>query len=179
MWLLLHPDHEYTVSDLARRIAAPLSTVHSEVVRLDKAALIDSRTLGRNRLVRANTQHPAAKPLAQLLRTTFGPRAVIAEEFELPAAERVIIFGSWAARHEGEDGPPPNDIDVLVVGDHVDRTEVYAAADRAQARIGIEVNPLVRTTDEWNHPEDDPLLIEINAAPHVVVIDNAQPVAAR
>ncbi|GAA3148032.1 ArsR family transcriptional regulator [Rhodococcus baikonurensis] len=165
--LLLHPDDEYTVSDLAKRLKVPLSTLHSEIVRLDKAGLVASRTEGRNRLVHANTRHPASAALTQLLQTTFGPRTVIDEEFEIPDAELVMIFGSWAARYEGEDGPPPRDIDVLVVG-RVDRADVYAAADRAQERLGIEVNPMVRTPDEWNDLSD-PLVAQIRGSSHLVI----------
>ncbi len=94
MWLLLHPDQEYGVSDLADRLGVPLSTMHREVVRLDEAGLITSRTLGRNRLVRANAAHPAGPALTQLLEVTFGPKVVIAEEFAIPGAEQVVIFGS-------------------------------------------------------------------------------------
>lgn len=88
MWLLLHADQEYGVSDLAERLGVPLSTLHREVVRLDEAGLIVSRTLGRNRLIRANVEHPAATALAQLLEVTFGPRVVIAEEFAIPGRSR-------------------------------------------------------------------------------------------
>lgn len=68
--------------------------------------------------MRANTAHPAAAALTQLLQLTFGPRVVIAEEFAMPGAERVVIFGSWAARYAGQAGPPPHDIDVLVLDTH-------------------------------------------------------------
>lgn len=87
------------------------------------------------------------KALTQLLEITFGPRAVIAEELAIQGAEQVVTFGSWAARHEGQTGPPPDDIDVLVVG-RVDRADVCDAADRANARLGIEVNPVVRTAKQ-------------------------------
>ncbi|GAA1136413.1 winged helix-turn-helix domain-containing protein [Ornithinicoccus hortensis] len=167
MWLYLHPHTEYGVSDLAQRIGVPLSTLHREVVRLDEAGLITSRTLGRNRLVRANLDHPAAKPLAHLLEVTFGPRAVIGEEFAIPGADRVVIFGSWAARHAGEVGTPPRDIDVLVVGT-VDRADVYEAADRAAERLGIEVNPVVRSVHQWVEPKDA-LVKQIKASPHLTV----------
>lgn len=40
---------------------------------------------------------------------------MIAEEFPIPGAEQVVIFGSWAARCAGEAGPPPHDLDVLVL----------------------------------------------------------------
>lgn len=169
MWLMLHPDQEFGVSDLAARLGVPLSTLHREVVRLDEAGLLTSRSLGRNRLVRANPSHPAAPALRQLLEVTFGPKAVIAEEFALPGVEQVVIFGSWAARYAGEAGPPPRDIDVLVVGTP-DRADLYEAADRAQARLGIEVNPVVRSAQQWNDPPDA-LLTQIWASPFTVVLD--------
>ena len=122
MWLMLHPDQEFSVSDLAARLGVPLSTLHREVVRLDEAGLIVSRTLGRNRLLRSNSSHPATPALTKLLEITFGPKAVVAEEFAIPGSEQVLIFGSWAARYAGASGPPPRDIDVLVVG-KVDRAD--------------------------------------------------------
>lgn len=169
MWLLLHPDQEYGVSELAERLGVPLSTLHREVVRLDRAGLVASRTQGRNRLVRADTSHPATAALTQLLEVTFGPRAVIGEEFTMEGPQRVVIFGSWASRYAGEPGPPPRDIDVLVVG-KVDRADVYQAADRARARLGIEVNPVVRTAQQWDDPSDA-LVAQIKASPITVVFD--------
>lgn len=169
MWLYLHPESEYGVSDLAERLGVPLSTLHREVARLDEAALVVSRRLGRNRLIRANADHPAADALTQLLEITFGPRVVIAEEFAVPGAKQVVIFGSWAARYAGESGPPPRDIDVLVVG-RVDRADVYESADRAAARLGIEVNPVVRSVDQWADPEDA-LVKQIRASAHTAVLD--------
>lgn len=169
MWLLLHPEHEYSVTEMATRLRVPLSTLHREVIRLDQAGLVTSRTRGRNRLIRANVDHPAAAALAQLLEITFGPRAVIAEEFAIDGAEQVVVFGSWAARYEGQAGPPPHDVDVLVVG-KVDRADVYDAADRANARLGIEVNPVVRSPKQWADPQDA-LVTQIKDSPHVTVLN--------
>ncbi|MGL5811686.1 MAG: ArsR family transcriptional regulator [Nocardioides sp.] len=176
MWLYLHPDTEYGVSNLAKRLKVPLSTLHREVVRLDEAGIVASRTLGRNRLIRANIDHPAAKALAQLLEVTFGPRAIIAEEFAIPGAKKVLVFGSWAARYSGEAGPPPNDIDVLIIG-KVDRADVYDAADRASSRLGIEVNPVVRSAKQWADPEDA-LAKQIQASAHTEVLDMPEPAGA-
>ncbi len=172
MWLMLHPEQEYGVSELAMRIGVPLSTLHREVVRLDAAGLIVSRTHGRNRLVRANPDHPASGALARLLEITFGPKAVIGEEFAIDGAEQVVIFGSWAARYDGQVGPPPHDIDVLVIG-KIDRADLYEAADRASARLGIEVNPVVRNPKQWADPVDV-LVAQIQASPHVTVLDTCE-----
>lgn len=76
----------------------------------------------------------------------------------------------------GVHGPPPNDIDVLVVG-QVDRADLYEAADRAQARLGIQVNPVVRSSKEWADPAD-PLVEQIRASPFTVVLDTGEPGAA-
>ena len=171
-WLMLHPEQEFGVSDLAARLGVPLSTLHREVVRLDEAGLITSRRLGRNRLLRANVSHPAAAALTQLLEVTFGPKVVIAEEFAIHGVEQVLIFGSWAARYAGLAGPPPNDIDVLVVG-KVDRADLYDAADRANSRLGIEVNPVVRSTKQWQDAADA-LVAQIAASESVVVLDAAE-----
>lgn len=176
MWLLLHPEQEYGVTEMAARLGVPLSTLHREVIRLDEAGLLRSRIQGRNRLIRANVDHPAAKALTQLLEITFGPRAVIAEEFAIEGAEKVVIFGSWAARYDGQAGPPPHDIDVLVVGG-VDRADLYDAADRANARLGIEVNPVVRTAKQWADPEDA-LVAQIKESAHVTVLDSREPVSS-
>ncbi|MFZ1282888.1 MAG: ArsR family transcriptional regulator [Propionicimonas sp.] len=144
--LLLHPEQEFNLTDLSRRIKAPLTSIHREVERLVEAAMLAERPGGRNRMVRANLDHPASEPLIRPLELSFGPEHVVAGEFaRIPGASEVIIFGSWAARHAGEAGATPHDIDVLVVGEGVARADVYEAADRAQARLGLPVNPTIRS----------------------------------
>ena len=167
--VLLHPDQEWTLSDLSRELGVALTTVQSEVGRLADGGVLTTRKVGRARVVRANTDSPSVAPLTQLTLVTFGPQTVVGEEFAALGAERVVVFGSWAARYHGEAGPLPGDIDVLVVGDNVDRTELYAAAERAEGRLGMPVNPVVRPTGSWSDVEGDALLVEIKARPFVDV----------
>ena len=171
-WLLLHPEHEYTLTELAKRLDVPLTTLQREAQRLVVAGLLQDRALGRARLLRANLSNRAAAPLTQLLQVTFGPETVIGEEFDLTRAEHVLIFGSWADRYRGTPGPPPNDVDVLVVGD-LDRADVYDAADRAQARLGMQVNPVIRTPEQWANDADS-LVLQIKASPTVDVTPAAK-----
>ena len=166
-WLLLHPEREYTLTELAKRLDVPLTTLQREAQRLVDAGILQDRTLGRARLLRANLSNRAAAPLTQLLQVTFGPETVIGEEFALNNAERVLIYGSWADRYHGTPGPPPNDVDVLIVGS-LDRADVYDAADRAQARLGMQVNPIIRTADQWADDADS-LVLQIKSSPMVDV----------
>ena len=170
--LFLHPEQDHTATELAARLRIPLTTAHRELSRLEGAGLLTGRAVGRSRLLRANTDHRAFAPLAQLLLVSFGPHVVIAEEFTaLPRTSQVVIYGSWATRYAEVDGPAPADIDVLVVGTP-DRSAVYAAAERAEARLGIPVNPTLRSPARWQ-AGDDTLVASIKAAPHLPVADQA------
>ena len=165
--VLDQPNREWTISELATATEVALTSVQSEVARLEAGDLITSRKIGRNRLVRANKANPIIDPLTQVVLLSFGPKVVIAQEFAPLHADHVLIFGSWAARFAGHTGIAPDDIDVLVVGNNVSRTDVYAAAERAQQRIKRPVNPVVRSRDSWISPEGDPLLDEIVRRPYV------------
>lgn len=166
-WLLLHPEREYTLTDLAHRLDIPLTTVQRDAQRLVEAGILQDCTLGRARLLKANPSNRATAPLTQLLEVTFGPEFVIGEEFAIAGVNRVLIYGSWAQRYKGTPGPPPNDVDVLVVG-NPDRADVYDAADRAQARLGMQVNPVIRSEQKWDEALDA-LIVQIKATDTVEV----------
>jgi len=171
-WLYLHPGEQFSLTDLARRVGASVPTVHREAERLVQSGLVIETTLGRNRMLSANDGHPVAQSLGRLLEVTFGPRQVVAEEFaQIPGADKVLIFGSWAARYSGNAGHAPNDVDVMVVGDSVARADLYAAGDRAQHRLGIDVNPVMRTNQQWEDPSDR-LSAQIHTQPMVDVSIN-------
>jgi hypothetical protein len=176
--LFLHPDEDHTTTDLATRLGIRLTTAHRELSRLQTAGLLSGRQVGRARLLRANTAHRAFVPLAQLLLVTFGPHVVIGEEFTgLPRVGAVVLYGSWAARYDGVDGPAPADVDVLLVGTP-ERASAYAAAERAEERLSMPVNPVIRSPARWA-TDDDPLISTIKAGPHLVLDDGSDESAAR
>lgn len=73
-WLLMHPDQEFTATELAARFGVPLTTLHREVQRLVEADLLRSRPVGRARLLSANPDHRATPALTRLLEVTLGQR---------------------------------------------------------------------------------------------------------
>lgn len=169
--LLLHPDEETTLTDLARRLDMAVSTAHLELGRLVDAGILSQRSVGRSRLVRANRDSRLFPVLSQLMLLTYGPAVVIAEEFhDVAETADVAIFGSWAARYAGTVGAAPNDIDVLVVGNKVSRIAVDAAAQRSEDRLRIQVNPVVMTQERWQGA-GDPFTAQIKAGPTVFVTE--------
>jgi predicted nucleotidyltransferase len=102
------------------------------------------------------------------LAEAFGPPTVIAEEFAtVDDIEAIYIYGSWAARYEREAGPSPQDIDVLVLG-RPDRDDVFDAAQRAQQRLGREVNVTQRTRRQWETATDG-FTEQVRSAPMIEV----------
>ena len=143
--LLGDPDQELSLTDIARLTGAPHPSVFREVERAQRAGLVTSRKVGNTRLVRADVSGPYYSGLAEVLTRAFGVPAVLAAELSgIHGIASALVFGSWAARHAGQDGVRPvGDIDVLVLGDP-DRDALYEAADRAERRLGRPVQMTIR-----------------------------------
>lgn len=168
--LYLHPDREYSVSEAAARIEATVKTVHHEVQRLVAADLIRGRRQGNLRLIRAATDTIVARPLTDLLAVTHGPLLVIADVLaDVPGVQEAYIYGSWAARYQGEPGPLPVDIDVLVIGS-AGLDDLDDMARVAQRRLERAVNIHRVRPETWmaSNP-DDPFLTSVRSRPLVAV----------
>jgi DNA-binding transcriptional ArsR family regulator len=166
--LLLHPGTEYSITELSGKLGVPLTTVQREINRLSETRLIIERRVGRTRVVSANPASRYTRPLTELLTLAFGPHVVIREEFGDIPAVGVAIYGSWAARYHGLAGPPPADVDVLVIGE-ASRADIYDAAERAERRVGFPVNVTLSSRARWG-AASDALMQQIKSAPVVWIL---------
>ena len=147
--LFTHPGAELTIGQLAERIDVPHPSVSREVSRLAAAGLLRTRAQGNRTLVTADRDASVADDLASLLTKLYGPVAAIRAALdELDGIHEAFIFGSFAERWSGTPGPAPNDVDLLVVGE-VEVDAVWSVAAEVSRKVGIEVNPVVRTPQEW------------------------------
>lgn len=164
--LLLTPARERTLTELTDAVGVTMPTVHREVDRLVTAGFLTERRSGRNRYVRANLEHPLYLPVRQIIEYAYGPRAVLPRL--LAPVDRIddaYVYGSWAARMNGEEGADPADVDVLVVG-QPDRADLYDVAAAAQSQLGREVNIRSVSRDRWE-AADDPFLQTVKSRPLV------------
>jgi DNA-binding transcriptional ArsR family regulator len=166
--LFLHPEREYTLSEIARLVGASVGGVQHEVSRLVEGGLLVDRRVGNARLVRADTDTLLARPLTDLLLVSYGPVPVLSDTLaDVPGVERAFIHGSWAARHAGEAGPLPNDVDVLVVGT-ADRDALEDVAEEAGRTLRRDVNVRRVSPQAWSTPEpDDAFLSTVKQNPLV------------
>jgi hypothetical protein len=166
--VLANPNREWTLGELAKVSGQSLPTVQREVERAELAALVESRRMGRQRLVKAGPSQIAIM-LANLLLWSYGPKFVIAEEFAgIKGIDRLFIFGSWAARYHGVDGYPPQDLDVLIIGD-ANLSDVFRAAHAASNKLQLEVNPKLFSHTWWENKTGSGFRMEIERRPIVEI----------
>lgn len=162
--LFAHRGVELSVSELAHTTGVAVATASREAERLEAHGLVTSRNVGRSRFVSANWDLIWADSLATILAHTAGLPARIAEVLSgVSGVDAAYIYGSWAARHAGEVGPPPHDIDLLVVGS-AQVANLRTALRQLESELSIEVNPVVVSADEWAH-SDDSFLDELRSRP--------------
>ncbi len=166
-WLYLHPDGEFSATELASRFGVSQATASREADRLAGSGLILERRAGNLRLLRANVDTVVARPLTDLLAVTYGPTAILGELLgRVPKVDEAYVYGAWAARYRGEAGPVPRDVDVLVVGG-ADDDDLYEAARAAERRLGREVSIRRVTPGAWRKPTGDPFLESVRSRPLV------------
>lgn len=165
-----HPEREVSLAELGRRTGISPAVVHREVQRLVDGGVLQDRQEGRNRLVRAQQDHPLHAPMREIIQSAYGPVPVLREAFTgLDGVEQVLIHGSWAARRAGEPGEFPRDIDVLVVGE-APRRQLTEIASRATAALDIPVNITRLAWEEWETQEPSPFVETVRARPVVDVM---------
>jgi DNA-binding transcriptional ArsR family regulator len=145
--LLGDPDLEISLTEIAERTGAPHPSVYREIQRAEQAGLVTTRKVGNIRLVRADTTSPYYSGLADVLTRAFGVPAVLAGLLRpVRGISETYIYGSWAARHQGQPGQRPiGDIDILVLGEP-DRDQLYEALSTAEKRLGRPVQVAIRGT---------------------------------
>lgn len=165
--LYLHPESEYSLTEAAAQIGATVRAVHHEVGRLVDAGLVQERRHGNLRLIKAGDTR-LTRPLTELLALTYGPLPVLARELAaLQGVAEAFIFGSWARRFAGEAGPPPADVDVLVIGT-ADLDDLDEAARRVEKTLLRPVNITRVLPHRWaDLSQDDGFLADVRSKARV------------
>lgn len=165
--LLLHPDEDYHVRELARLTGTVPGTLHKELTRLAGAGLLLRKAQGNQVRYQANRQCPVYGELAALFRKTTGAAEQVAQALAPLQPTLALIFGSIASGTE----TAASDVDVLIVTDR-GFGEVVRALHVAQAELGRDINPVVYTAAELQGlvAEQDPFVANVLAGPRLLLI---------
>ena len=150
--LLLHPETNYHVREIARLTNTAAGSLHRELAKLAKAHVLLRKVSGNQVYYQANTEFFIFKELASILRKTSGLVDVLANVLA-PLAEKIVaafVFGSVARGTENIG----SDVDVMLIGE-IKFAEAVKALYPAQAIIGREINPKVYHKAEWQKLVND------------------------
>lgn len=144
--LLLEPDADLHLRELARLTGSHAGTLTRELDKLTEAGLLQRTEQGNQVRYRANRDHPLFEDLAAIFRKTHGAAAVLREALAPMAGQiRVaLVFGSMARGTQSAG----SDIDLLVVGE-VGFPNLVKALYPAQETLRREINPVLYSPTEF------------------------------
>jgi predicted nucleotidyltransferase len=144
---LVQPEKAWYVSEIARRMGVPSSSLQRELRDLTAAGILKTHRQGRMVYFQANTDSPLFTELRGLLLKTAGLVDVLADALKPLAAKLrlVFVYGSIASGSEQSE----SDIDLMVVGT-ASPAELAVALRDARERLGREINPTVYTPTEFD-----------------------------
>lgn len=146
--LLLQPEREWFLTDLAKHLKVRPSTLQRELKNLTAAQILTRRVDGKRVYYRADERCPVLSELQGLFLKTAGLVDIIADALH-PFRKQIhvaVIFGSVARGEELS----RSDVDLLVVG-QLGLADLASALKRMEAKLNREVQTLVYTEDEFRH----------------------------
>lgn len=144
--LLLHPEEQYHVREIARLTGTQAGTLHKELSLLATGGILTKTLRGNQVHYQANVSCPIYEELRSILRKTSGLVDVLADALapldgKIDAA---FVFGSIAKGSETSQ----SDVDVLIIG-NATFASLTKALHPAQAVLQREINPKLYSRVEW------------------------------
>jgi predicted nucleotidyltransferase len=171
--LLLQPDAQYHLREIARLTGTQPGTLARELAKLVVAGVLLKVPVGNQVHYRANCECPIFTELSSILRKTSGLAETLAAAL-LPLAEQVelaFVFGSMASGTARTD----SDIDLLIIGE-LGFAEAVAALYPLQAQLAREINPKVYRHTEWQQllAEQGAFIRDVLSKPRMLVLGTEQ-----
>jgi DNA-binding transcriptional ArsR family regulator len=169
---LVQPEKAWYVSELARRMRVPASSLQRELRDLSEAGILRIHRQGRMVYYRANRDSPVFPELRGLLLKTAGLVDVLAQALKplAPRLQMAFVYGSIASSTEQSD----SDIDLMLVG-QVSPAELALPLRRARELLGREINPTVYASAEFERKRaaKDPFLSRVLESPKLFVLGSS------
>jgi predicted nucleotidyltransferase len=141
------PERRFQSAELIRLAGSGTGAAHRLLVRLEASGLVTTERVGNQKHYQANPNSPVFAELAGLVRKTVG-LVVPLQAALAPLARRIaaaFVYGSIA---KGTD-TAKSDVDLMVVADKLDYSDVFAALKDAELALARPVNPNLMTRAEW------------------------------
>lgn len=153
-WIFGQPERAYHLSELRRLTNLGSASLQRELNRLAAAGLVDVQAVGNLRCFQANPDSPVYAELVALTRKTLGTVPVLREALQalLPSLQSAWVYGSVAKQTD----TAQSDIDVMLVGEGLQLSQVLEALEPAEAQLGRKINPSCYSPQEFERRRAEP-----------------------
>lgn len=164
------PERSFYTSEIVRTVNSGTGAVERELRRLQDSGLLNVQWIGNQKHYRANSDSPVFGELKSLVLKTVGLAGPL-EEALRPDADKIqaaFVFGSVA---KGSD-TAASDIDLMVIGDDLDYSDLYTALQGAESKLHRKVNPLFLKRQDWRRKvsRNDSFVQRISTQPKVFIV---------
>ncbi len=164
---LTHPDNEYFVREIARRIEEQINSVRRELANLEEMGMLVSRLREKKKFYQVDPDFVLLNELRALM---FKSRLTTEKDFihsirGLGAIEFLGLMGYFVNDHDSQ-------VDLFIVG-NVSKTRLKKLLEKFHVSFGTQLRYTVMPTEEYHYRKDvtDKFLYEILNANKIVVID--------
>jgi predicted nucleotidyltransferase len=168
-----HPDRAYTLEELLSAAATGRGSTQHQIERLLTAGVLkEEPRRGRQRSIRANTEHFLYPELSSIVRKSFGMAEPLKEALR-PFAQNIeeaFVFGSVAKGTDSE----RSDVDLIVVGD-APLLELTEAVHTLEQHLGRAIHLNLYASTEWRElVARDTVMAQIAHGPKLQLIPDAK-----
>jgi len=144
--ILLQPERSWYLSELARRLRVPPSSLQRELAQFVEAGIATKRHDGNRVYFQADRACPIFEELSQMVAKTAGLADIVRSALT-PLKAKIdiaLIYGSIAASEERSS----SDVDLMVIG-RANLAELAVVLRPLEEELGRSVNVSVYTTGEF------------------------------
>jgi predicted nucleotidyltransferase len=165
-----HPERSFYTSEIVRNVRSGSGAVERELTKLEQSGLVTVERIGNQKHYRANQQAPIFEELRGLVEKTVGLAGPIKQFFEPYAntIESAFVYGSVA---KGDD-TANSDIDLMVIGQNLNYSDLYTAAQNVECKLRRRVHPLFLSPEDWHRKISDKgsVFNKISHSPKIFII---------
>jgi predicted nucleotidyltransferase len=168
------PERSFYMSEILRTVRSGTGAVERELSRLQRSGLVSVERIGNQKHYRANHQSPIFAELQSLVVKTVAMTEPLRKSLE-PYSDHIeaaFVYGSVA---KGTD-TASSDIDLMVIGDELNYSELYAALQDAEDALCRKVSPVFLSVKDWRRKVLDKgsFVSKINRSPKVFIFGSEQ-----
>ncbi len=151
--IFVHPDRSFYASQIIRNVRSGVGAVERELSKLERSGLVSVERIGNEKHYRANQAAPIFEELRGLVEKTVRVAEPIKKSLApyAHAIKSAFVYGSIA---RGAD-TAHSDIDLIVIGDDLNYSDLYTAAQNVESRLRRKMHPLFLSADDWQRKISD------------------------